>query len=656
MKQAISSICDDFKLAWHQGLPRRIEAVLEQSDVEMQSDLLDELLKLEISLRRLAGEQPTVADYAERFPQRLPLVQSALSDSTTTGVETIDVPRSQEGLTTIPYIAPPHHYSPTSRSDSPPSESRKLIGRYTIISTLGRGGQADVFRAVHPTLPIEVAIKLTHTRFSDRDREVLQEEAHILCDLDHPHIARIRDFDFDSGRPFMVLDFIRGRSLGQLAQSQPPSPEKTAKLVAKLARAIGYAHARGVLHRDLKPDNVIIDESGQPKIIDFGMSRMRSGISGGTSESDEVSGTLAYMAPEQAIGVASNTDHRVDVFALGAILYRLLVGKAPYPNKPLMELLQYVRKGDYDRASLDAAEVPEELKTICRRAMQPDPAVRFATAEQLAEALELGLVPRGVSPTKASSESLPSLTVAACLGALVVLLGGGWLITRPAHSVNKPDITTATTSTELTQGLNGSASVAESSNNLIKQFELVHIGNLADRAEFSGSLLQYRPPRVNDDIQVRAEFREPVYCFLVALNPDGIKQLCYPIDSKVAQHEPIKTLRYPADEGLSFGLTDGIGQQAFVLYTSREPLPAFNDWDSDLKKASWPDPEVAGNWLYHEGQLDAIGPMKINAADASRGAERKTKTPTLFKQMCDRMRQAAVTDVRGVLFEVQGNP
>ena len=214
------------------------------------------------------------------------------------------------------------------------SVAPRQIGRYTVLGQLGLGGQADVFRAVHPTLPMEVAIKFSHATLEDKARDALREEAHILCDLDHPNIARVRDFDFADGRPFMVLDFIRGRSLAQVADAEPFSPQAAASMVAKLAHAIGFANARGVIHRDLKPENVVIGADGEPKIIDFGMSRLRSGIGGETFEANEVSGTLAYMAPEQAVGITSKSDHRVDVFALGAILYRLLVGEPPYPRLP----------------------------------------------------------------------------------------------------------------------------------------------------------------------------------------------------------------------------------------------------------------------------------------------------------------------------------
>ncbi len=633
--RVIDQLCDEFEQAWQQGSPIPIESLLQRSDAEGRDGLLGELVRLEVGLRQSAGEQPSSAEYLARFPEKRSVVESALGNRSAVEV-TMDLDRNEPEVTTDFSADSPTRSDSTRGSSGNDPSLRQSIGRYTIVGTLGRGGQADVFRGIHPTLPIEVAIKLTHETLSEKAREALKEEAHILCDLDHPHIARVRDFDFDDGRPFMVLDYIRGRSLGQIAESQPPSPTQAAELVAKLARAIGYAHARGVLHRDLKPDNVVIDESGQPKIIDFGMSRMRSGIAGAVNEADEVSGTLAYMSPEQAAGITSKTDHRVDVFALGAILYRLLVGKSPYPSMAVRQLIERVRQGEYDVASLDAADVPDELKTICRRAMHRDPAERFLTAEALAEALDQVTVAGTPLPSTPSPSRVPSLTTVAGLVGLVVILAGGWFLSRPEPSV-------AVASNVISPN---------PSNDLIQDFELTHIGNSAERAEFSGSLLQFRAPRENDDIQVKAEFTSPVYCFLVALNPDGVKQLCYPANAATKQAEPITSLRYPTEENAAFGLTDGIGQQAFVLFTSREPLPAFSEWESDLSSTAWPNPDVVGNWSYTGGELVALTNPNIPQR-SDRGTVRTTKTPTPFKELCDRLRKSETTDVRGVLFEVK---
>ncbi len=501
-------------------------------------------------------------------------------------IETTSLPAAVENATVdLPDDIDP--YRTIAPSGDVQAAPLRMIGRYTVLGKLGSGGQADVFRAVHPTLPIEVAIKLSHGKLDDRVREALRDEAHILCDLDHPQIAKIRDFDFANGQPFMVLDFIRGRSLAQVADAQPYSPVDAAKLVAKIARAIGFANARGVIHRDLKPENVVIDGNGEPKIIDFGMSRLRSALGGTAMEANEVSGTLAYMAPEQAQGITSKTDHRVDIFALGAILYRLLVGTPPYSRLPFIQLIERVREGIWDRKALDEADGLESIHEIVRQSMRVNPADRFETAESLADAVDAALAPT-------------------------------------------PEI-----------------------RSLISNFNLIHIGNNSRGVEFSGSLSQFRSPMVEDDIQVNAEFSQPVYCFLIALNPDGTKQLCYPNHPLAIQSMPISNLRFPENEASAFGLTDGTGIQAFMLLTSRKPLPAYEQWNGELKDASWPPSDAIGEWIYMQGKLQSVTHPVRNQHRVSRGVIRAMKQPTAFKQLCDTMHAPGVFEVNSVLFEVQ---
>lgn len=643
MKSLIERGCDEFERAWRDGRRESMEPLLEQCTGDERNKLLYKLVCLEIKLLTAEGKTPHPGDYHVRFPGETTIINAAFTATA-----------SSNGTSTESQVAPDPFATTDSPVDGPASTARlsdrdqlvatRQIGRYTVLGQLGRGGQADVFRAVHPTLPIEVAIKLTHATLDDKTRDKLREEAHILCDLDHPNIARVRDFDFTDGWPFMVLDFIRGRSLAQVADVEPFSPQAAATMVAKLAGAIGYANSQGVIHRDLKPENVVIGADGEPKIIDFGMSRLRSGIGGEPSDADEVSGTLSYMAPEQAVGITSKIDHRVDVFALGAILYRLLVGKPPYPRLELIQLLQQVREGKWDTGSLDAAPIPLELREICRRAMHVDPAQRYGNGESLADALSAFIADNAAeNPTQPTfvGQLAPAIAIAVLTVPLIAF--GAYYFSGPSGSLSEnPNSSSSTPAVALVPP------VPES---LIKRYDLIQIGNSGDRAEFSGSLLEYRQPREHDDVQVHAEFSQPAYCFLVAMNPDGVKQLCYPSQSDQAQPEPITELRYPAEQNSAFGLTDGVGQQAFVLFTSQEPLPAYKDWSAKLDRAVWPNPEVTGNWIYNRGELTAI--MKPKVGSEVRGTIRITKKPTPFKELCDRLRESEKTEVRGVVFEVQ---
>ena len=365
------------------------------------------------------------------------------------------------------------------------------------------------------------------------------------------------------------------------------------------------------------------------------------------------------MPPEQARGVVVETDHRVDLFALGAILYRLLVGQAPYANLTPEECLPRVRRGQWDREALQSSGVPEPLQAICFRAMDPDPSKRFADAAELAEKLDRVIDasppadPATTPPPSTASRRSPAATagLVATVG-LVAIAGVAAIVIVASAMAARFRGDSPAAATDPAAGLVDSPQVS-APEGLIESFELIHIGNSADRAEFSGQLLQFRPPRVNDDIQIRAEFTAPAYCFLVALNPDGTKQLCYPPSGDVPQEVAIERLWYPAEEKAAFGLTDGVGQQAFVLVASRDPLPAYDVWDADLTSAPWPHPDVVGNWRYVTGELQSLVSRAVPAASLTRGTVRDTLTPTPFKELCDRLWQDNATDVRGVIFEIE---
>jgi serine/threonine protein kinase len=257
-----------------------------------------------------------------------------------------------------------------------------------VVGVLDEGGQASVYRALHPTLDKELVIKLSHRSLAQdpADHDLLVAEGKLLADLDHPHLVRVYDLDFHEGRPFLVMEYVRGCNLQQHAAQTRPGPRQAAGLVAKIARALAVAHRRGVVHQDVKPRNILIDEAGQPRLIDFGMARLRHAWADHAIHPN--GGTLEYMAPEQARGETDRVDRRSDLFALGGVLYALLTGKAPFTGKDLGEVLDRAGRCDFDRPALRAAGVPRRLEAICLRAMAADPADRYAGADDLAADLE----------------------------------------------------------------------------------------------------------------------------------------------------------------------------------------------------------------------------------------------------------------------------
>jgi tRNA A-37 threonylcarbamoyl transferase component Bud32 len=322
---------------------------------------------LEFVLRQENGENPTADEFAVRFPalaaplRRLLALDSALSS------------------------APPDD-TETSKAGVAPA-AQQYIGRYLVLRPLAQGGQADVFVGLHPALGREVVIKHWRAGTGGAGAERLAAEGRLLATLDHPNLARIFDLDTAAGRPFVVMESLRGRNLHDLRKHAPVPPADAARWVATLARAADYAHARGILHLDIKPRNVVLDETGRPVLIDFGLARVEHGLAPDSPDT-RVSGTLSYMAPEQARGESDRIGPAADVYGLGGVLYYLLAGRDPVSGGSSAELYAKACAGEWDRAALRKCGAPPPLILVCEKALDPNPAKRFPSAGAFAEALE----------------------------------------------------------------------------------------------------------------------------------------------------------------------------------------------------------------------------------------------------------------------------
>jgi tRNA A-37 threonylcarbamoyl transferase component Bud32 len=262
------------------------------------------------------------------------------------------------------------------------------IGKYRVIEYLGKGGQAKVYRAVHPQLPgRDVVIKWAKERLAEPQRQQLLAEGRVLADLEDSGVARVYDVDFCADRPFVVMEYLRGRSLQQVLAQRRPSLRKAAALVAELATSLDRVHWRGVWHRDLKPSNVVIDDAGRPRLVDFGLALVDRPWERGGRPAEGVSGTFQYMAPEQANAQTERIGPQTDVFGLGGILYALLTGRPPHEDTDLMGLWEKARQGIVTPPRQLEPRIPRALERICLKALAPDPAQRYASAGQLAVAL-----------------------------------------------------------------------------------------------------------------------------------------------------------------------------------------------------------------------------------------------------------------------------
>ena len=203
-----------------------------------------------------------------------------------------------------------------------------IIPGYSILGEVGRGGMGVIYRAHQISLDRPVALKLLRKDASSDIRERFRSEAEAAGRLRHPNIAPVYDAGICDGRPYFVMEYVEGGTLGRKIGGRPQPPVEAAVLVEALSRAAQYAHENGVVHRDLKPANILLAADGAPKIADFGLARQS--ISGLGTRTGDVLGTPSYMAPEQAAGRSHPSGPAGDIYSLGAVLYECLTGRPPF--------------------------------------------------------------------------------------------------------------------------------------------------------------------------------------------------------------------------------------------------------------------------------------------------------------------------------------
>ena len=357
----VNAICNRFETAWRRGDRPAIEDYLGSTPEPARSALLGELIELDIAYRQRAGETPRLDDYQARFPSVSLPVASLFGDPT---------PAWPEPL-------------PEAGTDLP------VVPGYEILGVLGRGGMGVVYKARHRHLQRLVALKMILAGGHAGPHELarFRIEAEAVARLQHPHIVQIYEVGEQQELPYCVLEFVEGGSLAQKLAGTPQPPRQAAELVATLAGAVHAGHERGVVHRDLKPDNVLLTADGTPKIADFGLAKKLDGGAGQTA-SGAVMGTPSYMAPEQARGRGKEVGPAADVYALGAILYEALTGRPPFKGAtPMDTVLQVINNEPVPPRRFQPA-VPAELETICLKCLSKEPAHRYASAAALADDLK----------------------------------------------------------------------------------------------------------------------------------------------------------------------------------------------------------------------------------------------------------------------------
>ena len=263
------------------------------------------------------------------------------------------------------------------------------LGDYELLEEIGRGGQGVVFRARQKSLNRTVALKVISLGqwASKAHLKRFRLEAEAAAKLEHPGIVPIHEVGERDGSCYFSMKFVEGGQLDEVARREPIPIRRAVELIAKVARTVHYAHEHGILHRDIKPGNILLDAKGEPHLTDFGLARLVESESSVTHTLD-VLGTPSYMAPEQAVGNNAAVSSVTDVYGLGAVLYQLLTGQPPFAGGATYETIKLLLDTEPKKPRLLNPKIDRDLSTICLKCLEKDPKRRYSSALALAEDLE----------------------------------------------------------------------------------------------------------------------------------------------------------------------------------------------------------------------------------------------------------------------------
>src|SRR5947208_1710621 len=331
---------------------------------------------------------------------------------------------------------PGHADNPASQKTARAAELLGELGDYELLEEIGRGGQGVVFRARQKSLNRTVALKVISLGqwASKAHLRRFRLEAEAAAHLEHPGIVPIHEVGERDGSCYFSMKFVEGGQLDEVARREPMPIRRAVELIAKVARTVHYAHDHGILHRDIKPGNILLDEKGEPHLTDFGLARLVETESSITQTLDVI-GTPSYMAPEQAVGNNAAVSSVTDVYGLGAVLYQLLTGQPPFAGGTTYETIKLLLDTEPRQPRVVNPKIDRDLSTICLKCLEKDPKRRYSSALALAEDLEhwlkhepilarrTGIFARG---KKRVQRNPTSALLAASLIALVA--AAGWIV------------------------------------------------------------------------------------------------------------------------------------------------------------------------------------------------------------------------------------
>ncbi|TWT43154.1 serine/threonine-protein kinase [Botrimarina hoheduenensis] len=416
----IDAACDRFEAAWRHGQRPDAEVYLAQLPEDLRDEARAELAAI---AREMTSREAATLTAAMHL--RCPHCEGGVELLADASLENITCGTCGSVFGLV-------------GGDQPDTVAPQRVGRFVLREQLGMGGFGAVWRAYDPDLDREVAIKVPRRgALSRAEAELFFREARAAAQLSHPNIVPVHEVGRDGEAIYIVSELVHGESLAERLKAGRPAPRQAARLLATIADALHAAHERGVVHRDLKPGNVMLahgpQESGtvwgEPRLMDFGLAKRATGEITMTVQG-QVLGTPAYMSPEQAGGETQWTDRRTDIYSLGVMLFEMLTGELPFRG-PASSQIEQRLKDDAPSVRRLAPHAPVDLATICAKCLERNPAARYATAEAVAEELRRWREHRPIAARPITrwgraarwARRRPALATALLLGATLAVAG-----------------------------------------------------------------------------------------------------------------------------------------------------------------------------------------------------------------------------------------